>query len=118
MFLLATNHILQLDVQFLNFAVGVLIPLLVGLLTKLEAPSGLKAVLNLALSAVGGALATAIAAEGNVVLEEWVVGIGMTWLASIVSYSGLWVPTGAAPKVQEATRDFGIGSTRTQPDAA
>lgn len=85
---------------------GVIIPLLVGLLTKLNASSGVKAIFNFGLSALTAVLATVTDTF------EWkalLVNFGLTWAVSVATYYGLWCPTGVAPAVQEATPDFGIG---------
>lgn len=110
-YLLGQVEAIQVDLSLLNFVVGFVIPLLVGLITKLRASSGLKASMNLALSVVGGAIVTVIEADGTI--EDWkqfLTGIVMTWLISQTSYTGLWKPNGVSAKVQEATANTGLGS--------
>lgn len=99
----------QIDVSALNFVVGVLIPILVALLTKLNASRGLKAVINLGLSAIAGAVVVAIQASGAVDVGHVVISIGTTWIVSIASYYGLTAPTGVAPAVASATAGVGVG---------
>jgi hypothetical protein len=97
------------DATLISLLAGVLIPLLVGLLTKLEAPSGVKAVMNAALSALSGALAT-IAPDGSgFSWKPFLVFWATTWVVSIATYAGLWKPTGVAPAVQRSTGSVGIG---------
>lgn len=99
----------QIDVTALNFVIGILIPLLVALVTKLDASKSLKAVLNLGLSAVAGAAVVAVQAAGNIDVSSVIVGIGTTWITSIVSYYGLTAPAGIAPAVAKATATKGVG---------
>lgn len=95
------------DMTLLALLTGVIVPILVGLLTKLDASSALKATLNLGLTALGAALATVneIDFEWRVFLVNWGVG----WAVSIATYYGFYKPTTIAPKVQAATADVGIG---------
>jgi hypothetical protein len=111
MHLLAAVHdtVLKLDPRLLQIGSGILIPLVVGFITKVHAPKWLKAVLNLVLSAIAGALSTALASNGNVLLSTWALGIIQTFVTSIVSYYGLWKPSGAAAAVQGVAPDSGIG---------
>ncbi len=102
-------HTTALDIQMLSIIGGAIIPILVGIVTKMSASSGLKAVVNFLLSAVAGAVAVAIEHEGAVNVEEWVVGIGMTWVISVATHYGLWKPTGASSTVQASTAGFGLG---------
>lgn len=101
---------LELDVQTLNMLAGLVIPLLVGVVTKKLADSWVKAVTNFALSALSGGLAVAIAADGMVHLRDWIVAMVSTWIVSIATYYGFWKPTGVALQVQDATAMFGIGA--------
>lgn len=100
---------LAVDVGALKFVAGTVVPLLVGLLAKRNASASVKAILNLGLSAIAGALATVIQANGHLDVGAFVTGMGVTWLTSIVSYYGLWKPTGTADRVQELAPNVGIG---------
>lgn len=95
------------DMGLLTILIGVVVPLLVGLLTKLNASPGIKATLNLGLTAIGAALVTS-----NQVGFSWkpfLVNAGVAWAVSVGTYYGFYKPTGVAPKVAEATSGFGIG---------
>jgi hypothetical protein len=96
----------------LALVVGTVLPLVVGLITKLEAPSWLKALVLAFLAGVAGYLTNVASVTGQV--EFWpVVGAGL--LAAVAawgSYQSLWKPTKVAPKVQESTPRFGIGPRR------
>lgn len=100
---------LQVDLTWLNFMVGALIPLLTGLVVKWKASSQLKSIVNLVLSAVAGALTTVIANQGAMKPKEFVAGIAATLVTSWASYGQLWKPSGIADKVAQVSPDFGIG---------
>lgn len=100
---------LHLNPQLLTYATGLIIPLVVGLVTKWHASSGLKAWANVILSAIAGALNVALTSNGDVVLSAWVVGIVQTLVVSVASYYGFWKPTGIAQSVQLAAPNVGIG---------
>lgn len=87
---------------------GVFIPILVGVVTRLHASSGLKAVVNALLSAISGAL-TALLDTANINWRHVVVNILLTWIVSVATYYGLWKPTTTAQVVQLKTRNIGIG---------
>lgn len=99
----------QLDVTTLNMLAGVVIPLLVGLVTKISASSAVKAMTNAVLSAIGGGIAIALEAHGAVNLKTWIMSIGVTFITSAATYYGFWKPTTVAPTIQEKTRNVGIG---------
>lgn len=95
------------DMTLLALLGGVIVPILVGLLTKLNASSGVKAVLNLGLTALAAALATVneIDFEWRVFLVNWFV----SWAVSVATYYGFYKPTTISTQVQTSTANFGIG---------
>lgn len=96
------------DMGVIALLTGVIIPLLVGLLTKLNASSTIKSILNFGLSALAGGLAT-VTSDAGFEWKPFLVNFAFTWVISIATYYGLWRPTGVAPAVQEATPEFGLG---------
>src|SRR5258708_35209379 len=94
---------IHLDGQVLSLASGVLLPLVVGLLTRVPASRRLQSLLNALLSAVAGAVTTAIQAKGNIVPQTYLLNIGIAWVSSIATYYGLWEPTGVAGAVKAKT---------------
>lgn len=95
------------NAQLITVMVGVVIPLMVGVLAKAQASSQVKALLNAGLTGLGGALAAAQ-------LDHWAwkgffISWGSTWVMSVGSYYGLLKPSGAAAAVQGATANVGIG---------
>ncbi len=102
------------DVTQLVYWSGLIVPLLVGFVTKLRAGSGVKAMLNLVLSAVIALVAQAVTDEG-VFTTESAYAVFATWVVSMASYHGFWRPTGIAGAIAVATRGFGVGPE--SPDA-
>lgn len=94
--------------QTISILVGFVIPLLVGLLSRLNASRHLKAVLNFALSALAAAL-SGIIPDQPFYWSGFVVTFALTWATSVASYYGLLKPSGVAGSVAEKTSSFGIG---------
>lgn len=108
----------ELDATVLMLVGGVVIPILVGVVTKLRAPSWLKAVLHALLSAVAGLVITATALDGVAVISrEALVTAFITWITGVAAYFGFLTPTGISPAVNLHTANFGIGGTKL-PEAA
>lgn len=103
----------KIDDLTINFLVGAVIPLLVGLLTKLKASSGLKAIMNFGFSATTGVLTTLLGG-GTITVKEMITKIFMTWFASIIAYEGLQKPTGIAGTVASIAPTLGIGKPRLE----
>ena len=100
----------ELDATVAMFISGVIIPILVGLVTKLHASSALKAILHAFLSAVAGLIITATALDGVAVFSrESLVLAFMTWITGVAAYFGFLVPTQVSTKINLATKDVGIG---------
>lgn len=95
------------DATLIATLAGVLVPLVVGLLTKLSAPAGLKAFMNAGLSGAAGLMATIV--PGAFVWRQFLVKWATVWVVSIATYAGLWKPTGVAPAVQASTASVGLG---------
>lgn len=90
--------------QILTLLAGIVLPLIVGLVTKVVTRPGVKAIILAALS-VGinliGELANALTTHSPYNLgTALVTGVG-TFLVSVGLYYGLWKPTGVAQKAQE-----------------
>lgn len=101
---------LTIDALVVTMLVGTILPILVGLVTKSTASSGLKGVALLFLSAVQGFVVNQTVADGSAVFTtEGVLLALLGFVAAVASYFGVLKPTGAAPAVQEKTSNFGIG---------
>lgn len=95
------------DAALLATLAGVVVPLLVGIVTKMAAPAGLKAIVNAALTALGGLVATIVpgAFRWHPFLASWATA----WVVSVATYYGLWKPTGVAPAIHSSTGTVGLG---------
>ena len=80
--------------QTLALLSGVVIPLAVGAVTKITASRRLQDILNALLSAIAGAVTTAVQAKGNIVSQTCLLNIGIAWVSSVATYYGLWEPPG------------------------
>ena len=90
--------------------IGLLIPVLTALITKRLASQGLKAVTTTVLSAVTAAAAVLVAADGHsFAWQAFVNAFINAFVPAIVTYYGLWKPTGVTGSVAAATHRFGIG---------
>ena len=108
---------IHVNSELLALLSGSIIPLLVGLVSKLNASSALKAVLNALLTAIAGAVVTATQAGGAIVWQLYLINIGLAWLSSCATYFGLWKPTGVSAAIQRRTAHVGLGRD-TAPGAA
>ena len=99
---------MTLDLATWAFLGGTIVPILVGILTKIDAHPGIKGFLNVVLSAVAGLIATAIAQDG-VLTQAAVVAGFMSFVASIGTYYGWLKPAGITGAVQRSTAEVGIG---------
>jgi len=98
------------DVQLLSMAVGLLLPLLTGIVVKLRADSGVKAVANAVLAAVTGIVATALQSPSEgIPVAETCYAILFAFVSSAASFHSIWRPTGISTAVQESTKTLGIG---------
>lgn len=100
---------LIVDISTITILVGTLIPVLVALVTKKVANSGLKGALNATLSVATGVLNVLVANGGMADVTAMVNAALLAFTASIVTYYGLLKPTGITGKVQDSTASFGIG---------
>lgn len=103
--------VLVLSAGWLMLISSFVIPLIVGLTTKLQASKGLKGVLTLVLAAVAGVLQTAVASGGIVEQQTLINGL-MTFGGALLVYYGLLGPA----KVDEVLApQFGLGKATTPP---
>ena len=92
-------------------ALGVFIPILTGVVAKLESSSGVRAVIAVALAAVLGVV-TQIVAEGvtDLDLGAILISIGIAFATNLAAYLGIWKPMGETDYVplQLRTAEFGV----------
>lgn len=84
---------LRVDSGVVTLIAGTLLPLLVGFVTKLGAPPGLKALLLLVLSTASGLLTQAAVNDGVAVISKqaFMLAAG-TFIVGVVTHKGLWKP--------------------------
>lgn len=102
------------DPQLISFTIGIVLPLLVGLVTKRVTHPGVQAVLLAVLAALSGFLSELLSATFDLrtALLTW---IG-TFLVAVGTHFGFWKPTGVAGRLQDVgARDT---SSRTRKKAA
>lgn len=83
-------------VQIVSLFVGTVIPILTALITKSTAPSGVKAVTALALSAVAAFGTEFINHTDNFYWQGALLTTLLTFMVSVATYYGLWRPTNVA----------------------
>lgn len=108
-----TGDVVQVDVNFLTWILGFGVPVVTAIVTTKVASSSLKAIVTAVLAAIAGLIAVAIEANGHIDISQWVVGVGQAAIAAWAAYYGFWKPTLIAPKLQDATKNFGIGERTT-----
>jgi small basic protein len=95
------------DMTIFALLTGVIIPLIVALLTKINASPTVKAIVNLGLSALSGLLVTVN--QTNFQWKSFAVNFAFTWVVSIATYYGLWKPTGTSETVAKVAPEVGLG---------
>lgn len=106
---LGPNSVLQVDIAWVSFVAGSILPLVTGLVTKMDSSSKVKAVVNLVLTVIAGVLAAIIQAKGSITVGQILSAIFITFTGSGASYNHFWKPTGVAQKVQAIAPNTGIG---------
>lgn len=96
---------------------GTLIPIVTGLVTKLEASSGVKAGVALVLSAVVGVLGSIVSSNGTFDWKIAVLAAGAAFATNVTTYLGVHKAIGStgAPLGATATAGFGLGSPAPKP---
>lgn len=99
----------ELDSTIVTMLSGVVIPILVGIIFKLRAPSAVKALGHLFLSIVAGLLNTAIFLDGVAIISrESAVNAALSYVMGVAAYYGLLQHT-VSPTINRNTAEFGIG---------
>ncbi|MDQ2678061.1 MAG: hypothetical protein M3Y51_04905 [Actinomycetota bacterium] len=84
---------IELGRMLVTTVLGLVIPLIVGLATKLGAKPAVKQLVTLVLAAVGGFLVEASTGDGSAVFTLEALGYAaLTWLQSIAFYLGVLAP--------------------------
>ena len=88
--------------EYVAIAVGLLAPILVGLVTKTSQSAGLKAVLLAAIAAVTGIGQGFLNTppETTWVWQTAVLAGGVAWVTAVATHYGLYKPTGITATIQ------------------
>lgn len=98
-----------------SILVGIILPLLTGVITKIGAGSAVKAAANAVLSVLTGVIAN-LALNPTIDFQDLAYAVTLAFVSSVATYHSLWVPIGTAQKVQESTANFGIGNNQPTGD--
>jgi hypothetical protein len=105
----------MLDLNWLTLVLGVVLPMVTGLVTNQLAHPGLKAVVLAVLAAVGGILNELYSVAGDTTLYDWSAGLAnavTVFLIAVGLHYGILKPTGVTGTngaVQTGTLAGGIG---------
>lgn len=103
--------VFAIDVITAARLLGVAVPLIVALITKRWASARVKALANIVLAAVFGAIAPVLAGNGGPdSIAELFNLIINTFVTGIVAYYGLLKPTGITAALAGATANVGLGA--------
>ncbi len=103
--------------QWLTLFIGVILPLLVGLVTRWNASAGLRAVLLLALAAIASFLSEALDAVNTGTTFDAgaaLLAAGSAFLVAVGMHFGFWKATGISEAVKN-TGGFIGGSPAPRP---
>lgn len=103
------NTVLTINAELVLIITATLIPLVVGVITKLTAPGALKSILLIVIGAVATAIAVSTGADGVAVISKvTLIESFRTVVTSIAMYFGVWKATGISPAVNKATENIGL----------
>lgn len=83
------------EAQYLSALIGVVLPILVGLVTKYSTAPKVRAILLLALSLVSAFL-TEMLRDANFNWQQAAFGALLTFVIGVATQYGLWAPTGVS----------------------
>lgn len=102
--------LITIDALVVTTLLGTILPILTGLITKMETSSGFKGTVLLFLSAAAGLLNSAITMDGTAVFSKETLFLAfLAWISSVATYQGILKPAKISTKVQTATATKGIG---------
>ena len=97
--------VLTLAAGWVTLLSGLAIPLITGLVTKLDASTGTKSVVTIFLSAAAGIAATVVN-EGGILTTDTLLNAFVTWGLALGAFYGLYSPFNTDAKLAP---DFGLG---------
>lgn len=104
-----TSTVLQLDVnQLISMGIGVILPIIVGLVTTRVTNAGAKAVLLALLAAVAGFGTEYLGDPDRFIWTAALLNWLQTFIIAVAMHYGLWKPTGVAGKAQDSLFTRGL----------
>lgn len=87
---------IELSATIVMFVTGAVLPLVVGLVTKLTAHPALKGFILITLDTAAALITHAVVNEGvSVISKQAVLLAFMGWITAVATYFGFWKPLGA-----------------------
>lgn len=101
---------IELSATIVMFVTGAVLPLVVGLVTKITAHPALKGFILITLDTIAALVTHAIVNEGvSVISKQAVLLAFIGWVTAVATYFGFWKPVGA-PTVLAPTVGIGPAS--------
>ena len=97
--------VLTLATGWVTLLSGLVIPLVTGLITKLDASVGTKSIITILLSAAAGIAATVVN-EGGILTTDTLLNALVTWGLALGAFYGLYSPFNTDARLAP---DFGLG---------
>lgn len=88
------------SISILTLVIGVVLPILVGIVTKKVESRKLKGALLILFSSISGLITTGISANG-VFTSDAIVAAVVSYVIATAMYYGVWKPQGISDYVQE-----------------
>lgn len=99
---------MTVNAMVVTIILGTILPILVGLITKLDAPSGMKGAILIVLNAVQAGIVSATTADGSASFTtESLVLFAFGIATSLSTYYGVYKPLDVPSKLAP---EFGIGT--------
>lgn len=101
---------IELSAWIVALLAGTITPVLTGIVTKLEAHPGTKALIAVMITAVISVINAITLANGQFIFQDIVILFVTTFVWHVATYFGIWKPigNGTAPGAR-ATAEIGVG---------
>lgn len=98
---------MTLSATAVAIALGLVLPFVVGLLTKLQASTSVKTAVGIIVAGVAATIQNAVSADGSAFISsEMFINFALVYGAQLLSYMGLWSNYGIN---QKTAPNKGIG---------
>lgn len=82
---------MTLSAQAVAVALGLVLPFVVGFLTKVNAPKSVKSTVGIIVAGVAATIQNAVSADGSAFISsEMLLNFALVYGAQVLSYVGLW----------------------------